>query len=1623
MGYDIVFRIKLAELKKWNEDLRECFNQFEVKHRQEEGQCRSGSRVFALLVICLLLVETLAQQASGVRRPNEFLEPPPLPRRGITRLRNVKHSSTTTTTTTPAPTSKESDKVSRNARWFFSSEETESKSTGNEILRPPPPPPSPPSRAHSSLPLRAQSPIPTRLQPIPPQEPIASETHSHHSIVAPGPSHHQNKGKECNPCNKVPWIPMIRPPGSSDIHPALPSQYESPSIGSLPLQAPGSEYGVPLPPLQTPDHHYGPPQPPKQEYGPPQQPPKHEYGPPPQPPKHEYGPPKSEYGPPPQPPKHEYGPPKNEYGPPPQPPKHEYGPPKHEYGPPPQPPKHEYGVPFPAKPLRPEYGPPPQPPKDEYGPPPPPQQPPKFDYGLPSPPIQSIKHEYSLPPPPPPQSTNLEYLPPSNNQYHPQAPPPPQQHGIQFHSTPPQHPKDEYGLPPPPPPQPPRNEYGPPPQPPKVIPVHENHQPPPPQAPTSFTYQTLGNFGPPKPPSSEYKPPPFPNVQQPHPEFRPPPPPQSYDTIKQSSSPQLAPSYLPAPPVFEANNFKETSHSENNYLIPPPPSGERGIGGHVDVVPSVTLIHDSQPVASHHPTSGSPQETSYTGVSSIHIVPESSTTSGFNSGAWHKEETTHPPNYQLLLPSGDTYHPQGQHSKPVQTRNPDPSLEVIPSIQVADYVSSIEYPLQIVQAPYIDVTPPPEINQKAQSTSYSHSSFDEGEIIVGKPTLAASSLNDSKINSQNATEILDQKQQQSVIHETNTNEGGPPVIEHPASSGVIHSSTGNGFFISENQVKHTNEDHQEGQSQLNINVLSAQGQTTTGPTTTVEIQPSIQTSAEGNSIIHQINNAFQSHTSPGLPNYHNNFKSSQSGYVLFQNFPQPPLSYLPADVLKQKLPPPTPFQSNLQQHPYLPPFQPIPQSSHNFFQSTPPPTTTSFEQALRLEAPESFLNPPPKDNGEYSTVSNTYWSSTPRPYSTSPASGSWGSATTVAPLKYPSQKPISVPNQNIITAFAEAAGLLPPPPQPLESSNQSNKKMKQIQIIVPYTSSKDLMQFKVQEETKPIFDSSGWLPITGNEQMKLQGRKVPPPEVNCTDNSESWQCRSNLWQQNDFHQNQETRTVTATAPLAQSVEQITQGYPQKSYSEIQHIFATNIRDLLRGEEDTKKIPDSVTLQRLQKNIDEWTALEYSKRRDLLKLNSTKHRDDGKKSNTLTTSHQHLLLPSKKIPDEYLTTTPITFDDSPQTENYVATAIPSYKKSRSTTASPLFPSTNNSFRDHQASASHSHTVRTVTSTSFETSRRKIKDKQSSDNTNSPSNQRKGENHRWRIIESNFIIPQAVSATTEITTATTTQKTSSTTPLTTTTEATTEPVTDFYSNAGHTTWDQLPLSISPITNEKVYVVTPVTTWRPDTTPTTSLNDIFPFRNGPPAPQKLIKSAPFSFKSPRFIIRPTPGSTIHRMFTLTSLEDDDELTSVKATTLEPIKSNEVDDYSDVEHNITTVTPSEKDLLLGQPTLPTYSPPNGTQVRTDSGHSKVVTVVHSATVATPVRKRPNTKKQTTVTTTKLFPVTSARPQPRGGIRKERPNRGSYAWQFPELADQVLSKEDEEAVKDAVVELQKNKT
>nr|XP_024218056.1 zinc finger CCCH domain-containing protein 4 [Halyomorpha halys] len=521
---------------------------------------------------------------------------------------------------------------------------------------------------------------------------------------------------------------------------------------------PKSEYGPPKSEYGPPKSEYGPPKPeygpPKTEYGPPKPeygPPKAEYGPPKPdygPPKAEYGPPKSEYGPP----KPEYGPPKSEYGPPkseyglPKPeygqPKPEYGPPKSEYGPPKSepdtsggspkpdysppdlrpPPKSEYGSPNSEYgPPKPEYG----PPKSEYGPPKPTYGPPQSEYGPPKPDFRDPKLDFR-----PPQSghgkPSNEYGPPKPTYGPPKSdhgPPkgeygPPDQYYGPFvigHSPP--RPKANYG--------PPKNHYGPPsggPKPgPQYLPPTKSFGPPRPvNGPNNV-------FGPPK---NYHGPPRFNNPLN---TYGPPQnnfgPPRGQEVSPSKPKPNYAvPSQLRAPqptPHSQPQNAATDSISYQQYLSPPPLNGghyssltkpipfpelssnplpplheaqnfDKPSVSHTKTHSNVVLtIHETDPICSRCPSTGPDLSHGDGG-----LEPVKDGVGDF--GQLPLSDSAHEAS-SVTVSHSVTVGPSTQ--RPTISQQPGEATQVFvtKSIPVSEYLSSIEYPMQIIQAPLLDV--------------------------------------------------------------------------------------------------------------------------------------------------------------------------------------------------------------------------------------------------------------------------------------------------------------------------------------------------------------------------------------------------------------------------------------------------------------------------------------------------------------------------------------------------------------------------------------------------------------------------------------------------------------------------------------------------------------------------------------------------------------------------------------------------------------------------------------------------------------------------------------------------------------------------------------------------------
>nr|CAI5824640.1 unnamed protein product [Callosobruchus analis] len=492
----------------------------------------------------------------------------------------------------------------------------------------------------------------------------------------PPPPHQGYPEKDCNPCNLEPWVPVV----SHGSHKTVinfvpPSDFPSQVSGSLDsFQPPGSSYKAPV-------ELYGPPPPQfKQKY-----PTTLDVGitdymvPPPL----QFKVPTQLYGTPPQ----QFAPPKQQYGPP-----QVYGPPTPEYGPPPPPPRPQYGPP-----PKPQYG---SPPKPQYGPPPKPQYgpPPKPQYGPPPKPLYG--------PPPKPQ-----YIPAPKPSYGP--------------------PKPQYG--PPPKPQygpPPKPQYGPPPQ------VQYGPPPPPPKP----------QYGPPRPsygpPKSSYGPPPQINFATPPPVKYGPPP-----TLQYGPPPQPQPEY--GAPQLPPSGFGLQKTFGHQDLSPPPLNQNQGIPTtHLQPVQGGHDIPAAQPAIEEHTSFGIPDlpSDSYgapvTGDNLEYAANADALPLG--SGDTNSEVLDRPiplPNLSsrpvVPIYNSKDFKQDGFFSKISHRPVNDNGVEVQKSVNVADFVASIEHPINVVQSPIVELSVKeevPEINNEYQEGTNNNYREDYKKSYNGQQT-------------------------------------------------------------------------------------------------------------------------------------------------------------------------------------------------------------------------------------------------------------------------------------------------------------------------------------------------------------------------------------------------------------------------------------------------------------------------------------------------------------------------------------------------------------------------------------------------------------------------------------------------------------------------------------------------------------------------------------------------------------------------------------------------------------------------------------------------------------------------------------------------------------------------
>ncbi|CAH2014927.1 unnamed protein product [Acanthoscelides obtectus] len=430
-----------------------------------------------------------------------------------------------------------------------------------------------------------------------------------------------------------------------------------------------------------------------------------------------------------------YGPPQA-YGPP----KPEYGPPKPQYGPPkPQygTPKPQYGPPKPQYgPPKPQYGPPPAPPKPQYGPPP------KQQYGPPP------RPQYGPPQPHFEPATQLNYAPPK-----PQYGPPPE---LQYGPPP----KPQYG----PPPQP---QYGPPPRPPKPQygPPRPNYGPPKP----SYGPPLQTNFAP--PPPNDYGPPP-------RPQYGPPPQPQP------DYGAPIGHNDLSPPPINHNVNIP-TTH------LQPVQGGD---------------IPPAQPEIEDHTSFGIPEWPSdsygapvtgdnleYTG--NADALP-------LGSGDTNSEVLDRPialPNLSsrpvVPIYNSRDFKQGGFFSKISHRPDNDNGVEIQKSVNVADFVASIEHPINVVQSPIVEVSVKEErgIDDEYQESTNTNIREDNKNSYNGGPPVNGLSEN----RGENIKDIIQQKGDQVKLSEH------PIVVDdiHTAASDRVNRTVEN----STTPVKRTNE--------------------------------------------------------------------------------------------------------------------------------------------------------------------------------------------------------------------------------------------------------------------------------------------------------------------------------------------------------------------------------------------------------------------------------------------------------------------------------------------------------------------------------------------------------------------------------------------------------------------------------------------------------------------------------------------------------------------------------------------------------------------------------------------------------------------------------------------------
>ncbi|GLV35671.1 uncharacterized protein CBL_01178 [Carabus blaptoides fortunei] len=172
-----------------------------------------------------------------------------------------------------------------------------------------------------------------------------------------------------------------------------------------------------------------------------------------------------------------------------------------------------------------------------------------------------------------------------------------------------------------------------------------------------------------------------------------------------------------------------------------------------------------------------------------------------------------------------------------------------------------------------------------------------------------------------------------------------------------------------------------------------------------------------------------------------------------------------------------------------------------------------------------------------------------------------------------------------------------------------------------------------------------------------------------------------------------------------------------------------------------------------------------------------------------------------------------------------------------------------------------------------------------------------------------------------------------------------------NATPPTWDKIQVSVSPLTNERVYVVTPQPWERDATTPYSAWNYV-PKREIQEINKQLADNARFMFTSPRFSVRPEPA---HQFNKSKSTESQNAKIHLVYSDWPELINNLA--ITGTERSVATVTAHP---LLGRMDISAYTPPPEGTVQTFTGHSKVVTAV---TASSALQKKTETEDKTFTT------------------------------------------------------------